>query len=289
MKNTFYHCLLAFVLLAVTCKQPDPTIQYSRLKRLDTKSILERAKNKQFSYLYAKFVNSQGEKLNEEERDLLDRGEMGKDYYVNHLGEIVEIRVRPIKQEDMFLESRLRGILSYQISDSLLVDVDCVNMKSSFEAELTNVPAIDTSLSDSLYFAARMQLSKKQQGFVASVLKNCGVPDRSVVGDADMETFLAVLRGNSSLVSLYFDDLKKASEEGKIDPKHWGIIQDNLLLVNRFPQIYGSQVWRDALYDLQDPDNVNQRRLPLGFRPIEEYLEGFGLNFEEEKKRMRKN
>jgi hypothetical protein len=51
------------------------------------------------------------------------------------------------------------------------------------------------------------------------------------------------------------------------------------------PQIYGTQViGRNGneleLYELKDPEYVNERRSELGFEPIEDYLMNWNINFD---------
>ena len=53
-----------------------------------------------------------------------------------------------------------------------------------------------------------------------------------------------------------------------------------------YKQIYGSQITNDGLYDLEDPNNVNARRATMGLGSIEEYIDYWGLDFNQEKERM---
>ena len=50
------------------------------------------------------------------------------------------------------------------------------------------------------------------------------------------------------------------------------------------PQKYGSQVIGGKLYQLEDPEFVNQRRKEMGMEPLEEYLARFGIEFNVEQK-----
>ena len=45
------------------------------------------------------------------------------------------------------------------------------------------------------------------------------------------------------------------------------------------PQIYGSQIKGDKLYQLENPETVNQRRKEMGMGTIEDYLKNFNIEF----------
>lgn len=283
-----------------SCAQTDTIAKYRKLKRLSSADVLERAKNKQLIYHYAKFKNVHGESLNKEERDLLDRGQLAKDYYIDKLGEIVEVRVRPMNREDQFLEIQVRSLSSYTPQDSLFVAVDCDKLKEVIEELIVQQEATyfnpdnfggqDTEELRSAFYEESDALRTKNRHLVESILVSCDFPDEKKIGATQMENFLSILRNlNRGLMAYYYPQIKFAMESGKLDKKHFAVIQDRLLMMNGYPQIYGSQILRGGLHRLEDPETVNERRSAVGLRPIEEYLEKQGLNFEEELRQMKLN
>lgn len=288
-----------FIICAGSCKQSDSIAKYRKLKRLGSVEIIERAKNKQFNYHYAAFKNVHGEALSDEEKDQLARGQLAKDYYIDKMGQIVEVRVRPLHQADKFLEIQLRGLASYQPHDTLLTEVNCDNLTTVIEDLVKREKATyfnqnTTALEDSIieekrwkHFENMAPIRNKNQKMARFILAKCEFPDTTKIGQENMDVFLRIVRNaDYNIMAYYYDKIEKAAKSGKLDKKNFAVIQDRLLMYNGFSQIYGSQVSRGELYDLEKPRTVNKRRAAVGLKPIEEYLESLGLNFEEEIRRM---
>ena len=53
---------------------------------------------------------------------------------------------------------------------------------------------------------------------------------------------------------------------------------------NGEPQIYGSQVANGELYDLFEPEYVDQKREGIGMEPLKDYLNRLGIEFNVEQK-----
>jgi hypothetical protein len=68
-------------------------------------------------------------------------------------------------------------------------------------------------------------------------------------------------------------------------------MEDRILMSEGKPQIYGTQVHKIEsngqfeLVETIDPEYLNQRRLKVGFEPIEVYLSNFGIKFNVEQKK----
>ena len=62
-------------------------------------------------------------------------------------------------------------------------------------------------------------------------------------------------------------------------------MKDRALMHNGEPQIYGSQVVNDELYELVEPEYVDQKREEIGMEPLKDYLNRFGIEFNVEQKR----
>lgn len=293
--------LFSFLLIVglFSCAQTDSIAKYRKLKRLDSANIIELAKNKQFVYHYAKFKNVHGEKLNKDERDLLDRGQLAKDYYIDKTGQIVEVRVRPMTLEDKFLEIQVRGMASYIAHDSMFVNINCDSIKeeiiglvnrieaAQFDEKIHQIEGMDEQEAMMEHFNQMEPIRNENYKVAQSILSNCAFPDTAQIGQDNMEVFLEVLRNSDrNLIVYHYGKIKDAMESGKLDKKNFAVIQDRLLMLNGYPQIYGSQVFWDRLHPIDEPETVNERRAAVGLKPIEEYLENWGLNFEEELRQM---
>jgi hypothetical protein len=84
----------------------------------------------------------------------------------------------------------------------------------------------------------------------------------------------------------YIGVLEKSAENGDLQQTDIAMMKDRILLDDRKPQIYGTQVSMNQetgeweLYNLMDPEYVNQRRKEIGFMPIKEYLTHFNITFD---------
>lgn len=80
--------------------------------------------------------------------------------------------------------------------------------------------------------------------------------------------------------------LEKSAENGDLQKTDIAMMKDRILMDDGKPQIYGTQISMNQetgeweLYNLENPEYVNQRRKEIGFSPIEEYLTHFKLTFD---------
>jgi hypothetical protein len=61
------------------------------------------------------------------------------------------------------------------------------------------------------------------------------------------------------------------------------LMEDRMLMNNGFPQIHGSQIIHNSVYEIVDPVNVNKRRASVGLGTIEGNTRrrGFEFNLED--------
>lgn len=85
---------------------------------------------------------------------------------------------------------------------------------------------------------------------------------------------------NDEYVKKYFPLIEKAAKNGDIRLTALATIKDRILFEDGDPQIYGTQVYKGELYDLSDPEYVDQRRAEVGLQPIKEYLRQFNIPFD---------
>lgn len=66
-----------------------------------------------------------------------------------------------------------------------------------------------------------------------------------------------------------------------VDPKNIAYLKDRVLMLSGKKQIYGTQLKRNEttkkleLYEVEDKENLNERRKSVGLETIEEYLKTF--------------
>lgn len=78
--------------------------------------------------------------------------------------------------------------------------------------------------------------------------------------------------------------LEESAERGDIEWGSIALMKDRALMYDEKPQIYGSQVMNNELYELAEPEYVDQRRAKMGLGPLKEYLKYFDIEFNVEQK-----
>ncbi|ELR69602.1 hypothetical protein C900_04827 [Fulvivirga imtechensis AK7] len=272
MKNLTY---LSLALLFFACNSGE-------LRKLSPEEAIALAKDGDLNYLYAEFKNKDGQPLNDEERDLLNSGKMTRHFYVDSNDEIKEVRVVEPALEDKFFEIMLREVAVNPLRNMTLVNIDCSDLMSVLADIYEKDQAVRTGGEGDMN--AIDSLNQQQ---TVSIIEQCGFPTKDEVGGEGMTTvFLVLQHSSSSLMAYYYPQIKRAVERGDIRKSSFALMQDRLLMWNGFKQIYGSQISNGSLYALEDPETVNERRATMGLDPIEDYLEHFDLNFEEEVAKM---
>lgn len=93
----------------------------------------------------------------------------------------------------------------------------------------------------------------------------------------------------------YFPIIQKAAKQGKTPPGNLAILEDRIALRKGGKQIYGSQIWIDSktgkkyIQPIEDPENVDKKRLEVGLPTMNEYLQQFfqmNWNIEEYRKNL---
>lgn len=86
--------------------------------------------------------------------------------------------------------------------------------------------------------------------------------------------FLIFQHANLQTQEKYVGRIKELCEKRDIPCAHYAMIQDRINLRRNLPQIYGTQLTYNkdgklVLYDIIEPEKVNERRLKLGLNSIE--------------------
>ena len=271
-----YIGLLILSILFFTCEQKSgPSADLTLIPR---DQIIKRVKAGNFDYRYAKFKTQKGSTLNEAEQRLLNDGQLGKDYYEDASGAIQEVVVRPIDIEDKFIEIQRRELSANPMEGIEIIDINCDSIDSIYkEVYRTDQDARKNGGDITRTDARNLQI-------IVSSLTKCGWPQKNA------QTIWLILQHSPlGVMAYYYQDLKAFSESGNLSRSSFAMLQDQLLMEHGYKQLYGTQILSGELYKLEDPDGVNERRAQLGMSKIEEYLSGWGLDFEAEKQRMRKN
>jgi len=141
------------------------------------------------------------------------------------------------------------------------------------------------------YFRALMNREDRaNENEVMAILDERGWVGMSTVGGkANIALFLVVQHAPLEVQEKYLPLMEESVEQGESSGRHLAMLQDRVLMRTGKPQVFGSQVVRnpetgkEELYELSDPEKVNERRAAIGLGPLEEYLARFGIEWNPEK------
>ncbi|WP_438962206.1 DUF6624 domain-containing protein [Nonlabens sp.] len=120
---------------------------------------------------------------------------------------------------------------------------------------------------------------------VEQIIEKCGMPTQESAGElGHTAIWLVIQHASATKRKQYFPMLLDAAKNGLLERQDIALMQDRMLMDDGKPQLYGSQVFMNEdgtyeLYELQDPEKVNARRIKMGMGPLHEYLSFFQLEF----------
>lgn len=121
--------------------------------------------------------------------------------------------------------------------------------------------------------------------YIEQILDKCGMPTLETAGKKGMTAvWLVIQHASSDIRKMYFPMLLEASKNGDLERQDIALMQDSMLMDLGKPQLYGSQVVMEngvnyELYDLKNPETVDQRRAIMGMGPLADYLNHFNIDF----------
>jgi len=121
---------------------------------------------------------------------------------------------------------------------------------------------------------------------VIKIIEDRGWVGMSLVGGkANMTLFLVIQHAPLETQAKYLPMLKKSVLEGESSGRHLAQLEDRIHMRNGKPQTYGSQITIDKttgnqiIYEIWEPEYVNQRRKEVGLGPIEDYVKRWGIEW----------
>jgi hypothetical protein len=119
---------------------------------------------------------------------------------------------------------------------------------------------------------------------VVRIIEERGWVGKSLVGgQANMTLWLVVQHAPLETQEKYLPLLRASVLQGESGGSHLALLEDRILMRNGKPQTYGSQITTDektgeqVVYEIKDPEYVNQRRKEVGLGPIEDYVKRWGI------------
>lgn len=270
-----YIVLICLTVSIFSCGGDNVSPPAEGLTLIPRHEIVSRVKAGNFDYRNAVFKNQKGGNLSEKEQKLLNAGELGKDYYEDENGVIKEVRVRPVEIKDKYIDIQRREIATNPLQSIALIEIDCEDLDNIYAAVDSSDQAVRQNRGDIA------GVDGKNLQVVVSAISKCGMTAKHT------QTILRILMHSPpEVMSYYYQDIVDYSNKGELSTASVAMIRDQMLVRHGYKQVYGTQILSGQLYKLEDPDNVNERRKMMGIGKIEDHLKIWGLDFEEEKKRL---
>jgi len=126
---------------------------------------------------------------------------------------------------------------------------------------------------------------------VVKIIDERGWVGKSVVGgQANMTLWLVIQHAPLDIQEKYLPLLKASVLQGESQGSHLALLEDRIQMRQGKPQIYGSQIifdeetGKEMIYEIWEPEFVNQRRKEVGLGPIEDYVKRWGIEWDMEQK-----
>jgi hypothetical protein len=155
------------------------------------------------------------------------------------------------------------------------------NIQDFIQNNESNPKKIDSVLQE-MSFQDQINFKK-----VEKILDTYGWIGSQEIGEkANSALFLVIQHADLPVQEKYLPILKNAVKNNKALPADLALLEDRIAIGSGKKQIYGSQVGKDSitkkfyLLPLDDPENVDSRRLSVGLPILSEYLQGFGIKWD---------
>lgn len=111
-------------------------------------------------------------------------------------------------------------------------------------------------------------------------------PRATLVGrEASLAAMVVLQHAPPGVQARYLSMAREAVQSGDLDASHLALLEDRVRMHQDQPQLYGTQLVRDAatgqlrLWPIEDEENVDTRRAGIGLPPLADYLRGFGVAY----------
>ncbi|MBR1551699.1 MAG: tetratricopeptide repeat protein [Muribaculaceae bacterium] len=133
------------------------------------------------------------------------------------------------------------------------------------------------ALIDSLTHAMQ-RVDSINQAAICHILDTRGFVGSDKVGNACAVFWLVIQHAPVELQKKYFPLFEQASQRGDISQECIAMMDDRIAMFEGRPQKYGSQIVDGRLYQLLDPEKVDQWRHDMGMPPLADYLMQMGIS-----------
>lgn len=158
-----------------------------------------------------------------------------------------------------------------------LVEVDCNKKGETLDSVVISDQRIRTT---NLPFEQIAEEDHRNQELVISIMEKCGITSLKELSRKHQSAiWLGIQHSNNKYRKKYFPLIEEAVKNGDLSKEQYALMKDRILMDDGKPQLYGTQIKFGKLYDLEDPDRVNERRKEMGMKPLEEYLKNINVEY----------
>ena len=176
------------------------------------------------------------------------------------------------KEMDEGIDSTLINILQVMGTDDQLYrkKIDSLYLNSVKNNELKSGYFKQQSLLDSL------NLIKAKE-----ILDSRGFPSRRLVGRHNAVLFYIIQHADLNYQESYYNAFEAAANRGDLSWRTLCLMTDRIRMRKGLKQLYGTQISTkdgvSVLYEVEDYDHLDERRLKIGLEPIKQYASFFGV------------
>lgn len=206
------------------------------------------------------------------------------DDYMDDSGVVKVVIVRTASEED---KAFMKKCIQVQKDGPILnhVEIDCDDLGSALE---------DIYESDQKNRESGAKYDRwvdiRNTEFIVNLLEQCGMPTKNELSSHQIKTiWLVIQHSQLKYQKKYISVFIEAAKKGDLSRGNVALMEDRILLREGKPQIYGSQIKKNAmgefvLNETIELEYLNQRRKQVGLNPIEDYLLNWDIEFDIEQK-----
>jgi hypothetical protein len=187
-----------------------------------------------------------------------------------------------IKKNKEIAESHLDTSLTI-VLDKILIDDQSERLKME---QIRNSVGLDSNAMQ----AQRIALQKSDSINLATVVKildKYGWLGSDIVGKRGAKAiFLIIQHANLAIQEKYLPEMQAAVKNGKASKTSLALLEDRVAVLEGRKQTFGSQLVIDTdtklayILPLEDPENVDLRRLSVGLQPMKLYVANWQIKWD---------
>ena len=243
-------------------------------EKVSEKDAIELVKNKQINFFNLTYTDQFGNPMTDSLRQLLNEGKVIRYFYKDKSGDITQVKLIEVNDENVFYEIRIRELQHDPFSDITYVHINCDSSKQILRRALDRDQNVRKGIIDNI-----QETDKVNRDTIVSLLDNCNWPNSK----EDIESIWYVIQhGGTGKMSYYYPKFKEMVKLDLLEDSLMAKMEDRMLMFNGYPQIYGTQFTDEprTFHEIKDIRNVNERRKKVGLCSIEQKAKSSGIYFE---------